>query len=185
LVEVVDDRSAKQYLASLSATLAKKGIKSNNIHQDVYGIKDFYQKDHVTLSTVHKAKGNEAFMVYVVGVDALFASSAGPRERNMLFTAMTRAKGWVRISGMGEGARKCKAEVEQSLQNFPFIRFKYPSKEDLRIMQRDLAQKAIQKLDAERALERALGYMTPEEIISFVKRHSITKGKHLRKRRKP
>lgn len=182
LVEVVDDRSAKSYLSSLSSALAKKGIKTNNIHSDVYGIKDFYKEDHVTLSTVHKAKGNEAFIVYVVGVDALFAGGAGPRERNMLFTAMTRAKGWVRISGMGEDAKKCLEEVNQALQNFPYIRFKYPSKEDLRIMQRDLAQKAIQRLDAERALERALGYMTPGEIMRFVKHRSVTKGKKIRKK---
>lgn len=184
LVEVVDDRAAKSYLSALSSALAKYKIRANNIHTDVYGIKDFYKDDHVTLSTVHKAKGNEAFIVYVVGVDALFASWAGPRERNMLFTAMTRAKGWVRISGMGESAAKCMDEIKQALHYFPNIHFKYPSEEDLRIMQRDLDQKAIQKLEAERALELALGHMTPREVMNFVKQHSLIKGKRTIKKRK-
>ena len=185
LVEVVDDRAARTYLSHLSSALAQYEIKTNNIHSDVYGIKDFYKEDHVTLSTVHKAKGNEAFIVYVIGVDALFASWAGPRERNMLFTAMTRAKGWVRISGMGENAAICMDEIKQALQNFPNLCFTYPSEDALRVMKRDLAQKAIQKLEAERALERALGHMTPEEIMRFVKQRSVTKGKRtIIKRRK-
>jgi superfamily I DNA and RNA helicase len=90
LVIAVDDRHAKNYLKSISESLAKIDIQSNNIHDGSYGIRDFYREGHITLSTVHKAKGNEAFMVYVIGVDALNSLSAGVRERNVLFTAMTR-----------------------------------------------------------------------------------------------
>lgn len=183
LVEVVDDRAAKAYLSALSTELALYKIKTNNMHSDVYGLKDFYKEDHVTLSTVHKAKGNEAFAVYVLGVDALF-TSAGPRERNMLFTAMTRAKGWVSISGMGENAQICSDELQQALENFPYLKFEYPSEEDLRIMRRDLAQKAVQKLEAERALERAMGQMTSKEIMSFIKQRLLDKGKRTTKKRK-
>lgn len=182
LVEVVDDRNARNYLTALAKELAKYDIKANNIHADVYGIKDFYMEGHVTLSTVHKAKGNEAFMVYVIGVDALFASWAGPRERNMLFTAMTRAKGWVRVSGLGAHAETCKMEMEEALNAFPLLRFAYPSIADLRIMQRDLEEKAIRKLEVERLLERALGQMSEEEIIKFVRQRGVEKGGGIVKR---
>jgi superfamily I DNA and RNA helicase len=176
LVIVVDDRNAKTYLNHISAILASFDIMTNNIHVDNYGIRDFRQDGRVTLSTVHKAKGNEAFMVYVVGVDALFAAGASVRERNILFTAMTRAKGWVRVSGIGEAAEVCRDEVENALDHFPYLQFEYPSPEQLKIMRRDLAEKAIRKQRAERALNRALRELSPEEIKRFIDQRSIIKG---------
>ena len=66
----------------------------------MYGILDFYIAGEITISTVHKAKGNEAYQVYVVGVDAIF-NNPDIIHRNRLFTAMTRAKAWVTITGVG------------------------------------------------------------------------------------
>lgn len=175
LVAVVDDRHARNYLRDLAEDLLAHGIKSNNIHTDDYGIRDFYKDGFVTLSTVHKAKGNEAFMVYVVGVDALFTTYAGVRERNVLFTAMTRAKGWVRVSGVGEGAIICQKEIETALQNFPDLKFKYPSPEQLKIVRRDLAEKAIRKLQAERKLDEILEEMSASDIERFIRQRSIRK----------
>jgi superfamily I DNA and RNA helicase len=183
MVAVVDDRQARFYLNSIAEKLSKLGIQSNNIHADPYGIKDFYKEGHVTLSTVHKAKGNEAFMVYVVGVDALFASYAGPRERNMLFSAMTRAKGWVKLTGVGPQAEVCKQEIEMALSKFPNLVFEYPSEQDLKIMKRDLEDKAAKKLEAERALELAMDEMSPAEIANFIKQRAIHKGKRIYRRR--
>ncbi len=177
LVITVDDRHARSYLEKIAELLALSDIPSNNVHEDSYGIRDFQKDGLVTLSTVHKAKGNEAFMVYVVGVDALYTSYAGPRERNVLFTAMTRAKGWVRISGIGSSAADWKAEIEKALQEFPYLRFEYPSQEQIKIIKRDLAEKAVRKYRAERKLDEILEDMTTEEIEKFLKQRSIKKKK--------
>lgn len=177
LVITVDDRNAKNYLSVISRELASLGINSNNIHEDSYGIRDFHKDEYVTLSTVHKAKGNEAFMVYVVGVDALFKSFVGPRERNMLFTAMTRAKGWVRVSGIGQGAKECKSEITKALKEFPYLRFDSPSQEQIKIIRRDLAKKDSQKQAAERKLDEILDFFTPEEVEKFVRQRNIKKRK--------
>ncbi len=175
LVIVVDDRAANSYLQAISTNLALLGIASNNIHSDTYNIRDFRLQGQVTLSTVHKAKGNEAFMVYVIGVDALFASRAGVRERNMLFTAMTRAKGWVRVSGIGEWAAACKQEINTALANFPYLRFRYPSEEELKIMKRDLTTRGAKKSRSERLLEEVLQEMDPDEIKRFIEHRSLNK----------
>ena len=114
-------------------------------------------------------------MVYVIGVDALFSSYAGVRERNMLFTAMTRAKGWVRVSGIGSWANACKQELETALNNFPYLRFNYPSDEELKIMKRDLTEKGIRKLKNERMLEQVMQEMDPDDIARFVEQRSIKK----------
>ncbi len=177
LVIVVDDRNAKNYLKTLEGKLRAVGIGCNNMHSDTFGIRDFYKESEVTLSTVHKAKGNEAFMVYVLGVDALYTTYAGVRERNVLFTAMTRAKGWVRVSGVGKAAMECKTEIDIALKNFPFLIFSYPSKEQIKTIKRDLAERASRKQKAERKLDEVLADMTEDEIIRFLEQRSIKKGK--------
>jgi superfamily I DNA and RNA helicase len=167
LVVVVDDRNAKRYLQEVADRLTKTGITSNNMHTDSYAIRDFLRDGQVTLSTVHKAKGNEAFMVYVMGVDALYGTYAGVRERNVLFTAMTRAKGWVRVSGIGAPALLCKQEIDVALENFPLLKFAYPSDKQRKIIKRDLAERAIRKQQAERQLDVILDQFTPEEISRY------------------
>lgn len=175
LVIGVDDRYVNTYFTSLTEELAALEIYCNNIHADRYGIRDFHKEGLVTLSTVHKAKGNEAFMVYVMGVDALFTSYAGVRERNLLFTAMTRAKAWVRVSGIGEGAATCKREIDEALKYFPNLVFNYPSREQLKILRRDLADKAIRKQQVERQLDTIMDQMSPEEIKRYIEQRSIKK----------
>ncbi len=49
----VDDRHAKKYLGDLAEKIASFDIKSNNIHEDSFGIKNFHKDAHVTLSTAH------------------------------------------------------------------------------------------------------------------------------------
>lgn len=176
LVTVVDDRHASTYLARIAFELAENQIQTNNIHEDSYGIRDFKRDNQVTLSTVHKAKGNEAFSVYVVGVDALFSTTAEVRERNMLFTAMTRAKGWVTVTGTGEAAFECQRELNEALKNFPFLRFSFPGPGELKIMKRDLTDRGRSKLKRERMLDQLLAEMEPEEIERFIRQRSIEKG---------
>ena len=177
LVVIVDDRYARSYAASLAEQLAAHEIRTNNMQTDSGGVRDFQKTDHVTMATVHRAKGNEAFSVYVAGVDALFPTTAGVRARNMLFTAMTRAKGWVSISGLGDAADTCRKELEPALSHFPEIVFEYPSEEQLKIMKRDLAERDLGKQRSERMLDQVLQDMSASEIKRFVEQRSISKGK--------
>lgn len=163
LVVSVDDRNAKVYLSFIERALAKKGVSCNNLHADNFGIQEFSKEGRVTLATVHKAKGNEAFMVYVVGVDSIMARP-DVNKRNKLFTAMTRAKGWVRISGEGEGANCFMRELNSAKAKFPRIEFTYPSDEELKIMKRDLAEAADLKLRHKRLLEQLREELSDEQI---------------------
>lgn len=57
---------------------------------------------HLNLShPSRRAKGNEADMVYVVGLDNVAKDESNLQLRNQLFVALTRAKGWVKLSGVG------------------------------------------------------------------------------------
>lgn len=175
LVAVVDDRNAKGYLNEVQKLLAAVGIKSNNIHSDKFSIKDFSIEDHVTLSTIHKAKGNEAYSVHILGTDALYSLEPTIRERNLMFTAITRTKGWVSISGTGEPARFWEKEINKALKNLPYLDFVYPSEPELSMMRRDIQEKATRKSKQARILDQLLAEMSPEEIKLFLSQREIKK----------
>ncbi|NEP13922.1 MAG: ATP-binding domain-containing protein [Symploca sp. SIO2C1] len=61
----------------------------------------FWCEGGVSVSRIHRAKGNEAEMVYVVGLDNVAKDANNLQLRNQLFVALTRAKGWVKLSGIG------------------------------------------------------------------------------------
>lgn len=60
----------------------------------------FWCEGCVTVSRIHRAKGNEADMVYIVGLDNLAKDENNLHLRNQLFIALTRARGWVNLSGI-------------------------------------------------------------------------------------
>jgi uncharacterized protein YjbI with pentapeptide repeats len=61
----------------------------------------FWCDGGITVSRIHRAKGNEADMVYVVGLDNVAKDESNLQLRNQLFVALTRARGWVKLSGLG------------------------------------------------------------------------------------
>jgi superfamily I DNA and RNA helicase len=61
----------------------------------------FWHDGSVTISRLPRAKGNEADMVYVVGLDHIAQNESNVTHRNQLFVAMTRTKGWLNLSGVG------------------------------------------------------------------------------------
>ncbi len=61
----------------------------------------FWYEDAVTVSRVTRAKGNEADMVYIVGFDNVAKNANDVNARNQLFVALTRARGWVKLTGIG------------------------------------------------------------------------------------
>ncbi|MDQ2139857.1 ATP-binding domain-containing protein [Alcaligenaceae bacterium B3P038] len=137
LVVSTDDRNAGSYFIALKRALAAQDIKTNNLQNESFELQDFQRKGCVTLSTVYKAKGNEAYSVYLLGIDALFASPT-PRNRNRAFTAMTRAKAWLCVTGIGEAAKDFRRELQTAKRHFPNLVFKYPTSEELVYMKRDL-----------------------------------------------
>ncbi|MBW4645888.1 MAG: ATP-binding domain-containing protein [Goleter apudmare HA4340-LM2] len=61
----------------------------------------FWHDDGVTVSRINRAKGHEADMVYVVGFDHVARNESDVSYRNQLFVALTRARGWASLSGVG------------------------------------------------------------------------------------
>ena len=164
----IDDRAAQSYLSLLAETLAQRGINSNNIIADRYSEPPFSIEGKATLSTVYRAKGNEAAVVAVLGCDAV---PLGTRTgRNRLFTAFTRTKGWLRITGMGSVFTPLKKEIETAIGFAPEMRFSMPDPARIELIQRDLSEKDARLQRAQAEIERMkedLG-LTDEDLKSLV-----------------
>lgn len=94
----IDDKFSHKYEERLRFELNKYGIEMNSIIVRNY-VKGFIKENCVTFSSVYKAKGNEAAMVFIIGCDAFELQKDNIVMRNKIFTAFTRAKVWLRISG--------------------------------------------------------------------------------------
>ena len=98
----------------------------------------------VAFTGIYRAKGNEAGMVYIVNAQdcySLFGQAAS--DRNRLFTAITRSKGWVRILGVGKGMELLKEEFDKVKANGFRLRFHYPTeneRKNINIVNRDMTE---------------------------------------------
>ena len=164
LVISLDDRYARDYLSAISRQLALVGIGSNNIIADPYNEPPFTISEKVTLSTVYRAKGNEAAAVFAVGIDGIETKSRDGRNR--LFTAFTRSKAWLRISGLGAGAKTIVKELKTSLENSPEMQFIMPDLAEIDTIQRGFSKKQAATKAARAAFVASLreAGLTEQEI---------------------
>jgi superfamily I DNA and RNA helicase len=141
MVISLDKSKAKDYLLELQRRLVEANIAST-----IPGLIDdasaFAEAGKVTLSTVFRAKGNEAHIVYILSFDALYDYLEGIGNRNHAFASITRSKAWVRMTGTGKKMEAAKREVDQILEAIPTFKFKFPD------------MKAIRRLDAENSYKR-------------------------------
>ena len=137
LVVCADDKHYKNYYNNLSFYLSDYGIDVNNVNADKYNISDFSVDNKITYSTIHKAKGNEGYSVYILGSECLY-HNPNIKNRNLLFTAMTRTKGWLVMTGVGRTAMELFDEIQQAKENVPYLKLTYPSGELLHKIEVDL-----------------------------------------------
>ncbi len=169
LVICLDDRNARGYFRKLSSELVESGIEVNDVLSNPYTSSDFAIEDKVTLSTVYRAKGNEAAVVFAIGIDSIYSDRKNRIGRNRLFTAFTRAKAWLRVTGVGRQAEVFFAELRKALANSPRLKFVFPDPEEVEVHQRDLSEKAQKKRALQEEYRRKLEKIgaSKEEIDDF------------------
>ncbi len=149
-----DPATAVEQTGPIRALLADRGIQNHlagiSISPDV-----FSQRDSVTFAGIHRAKGNEAGMVYVINAHGCFYADYNLASvRNRLFSAITRSKAWIRVCGVGDGMRKLAREYEK-LKDADFeLRFRYPTSEQLehlRIVHREISTEERKRVQDHRA----------------------------------
>ncbi|MDE0621438.1 MAG: ATP-binding domain-containing protein [Bryobacterales bacterium] len=146
MVICLDDRWARAYFERIAARLEEHDLdlRVNNVLANPYSGAVFIIEGAITLTTVYRAKGNEAAVVFAAGIDALLPRRRSRLGRNRLFTALTRAKGWLRVSGIRPDADTFLREIEQAMQNVPELLFTYPDPEEVETLQRDLSDRFVE-----------------------------------------
>lgn len=135
-------------VGNIREKLLQRGVDSTLV--GVSSSKDkFANEGKVAFSGIHRAKGNEAGMIYIINASYCFKGWELAKKRNTLFTAMTRAKAWVRVVGVGENMQGLVDEYERlKAANFK-LSFKYPSIEEraeMRTINRDLSRQEKENL---------------------------------------
>ncbi len=107
-------------------------------------------------------------MVYVLGGEYCHEGIGLIRRRNILFTAITRSRGWVRLCGVGEPMNGLQAEWNQVVKNKFQLTFTVPTPEELEKMRkihRDRTDDEVQKIEKSRkSLEEILELIEREEL---------------------
>ena len=124
----IDRKSVASYLNQISILLETSEIQSYMLLDS--STTDFFKEGHVTLSTVNKAKGNECGVVIICGVDAVFDNPNNVVMRDMLFTSMTRTKGWLTLTGCTESMDLLAKEYKALKDNNYELHFVQPAKQD-------------------------------------------------------
>ncbi len=152
----LDSRRAKDYMMQLQGLLMKHNIAST-IPGLVDDASDFAELGMVTLSTVFRAKGNEAPVVYILSFQSLYDFAEEIENRNRAFTSISRSKGWVRITGTGRKMVEAMKELRQILDEIPRFKFVFPDMEKIR------------KLDASETTRRRRAVKTAKAAVESLK----------------
>lgn len=166
----LDSVNINTYYSLLANKLIANGISTFNLVEAPNANKHFFYDNNVTLSTINKAKGNEAGMVYIIGADSVFINRDNVILRNKLFTAITRTKGWVTITG-GEKITYCLDELKKLEKNEYKLVFTQPSKDTTKTIERGsrIQQDLLQELQSK--IETLVNNgLSVEEIMQFIKK---------------
>lgn len=126
--------------------LFREKLYNKGINSSLAGVSSspdiFYESDAITFTGIYRAKGNEAAMVYFINAQHCYDGLELAKKRNILFTAMTRSKAWLRVCGVGEEMNGLVEEFSKVKENDFKLTFTYPTKAErakMNIVNRDLS----------------------------------------------
>jgi superfamily I DNA and RNA helicase len=180
----VDELDAKDILVILANPLTArdeapkvmKALSAHEISSHLAGVMasvdELFQEGSVAITGIYRAKGNEAPMVYLLGSEycAGTARFTSIKARNILFTAITRSRAWVRICGLGIDMAGLSNELTGVVQNRYRLAFRVPTRQEIekiRRIHRDVSKEELAKI---KKVERGLA-----EVLELIRRGEISK----------
>lgn len=172
-----------RFKTELSANCEKESeIVNTNLVNKETAI-NFRYKNSIPYTTVFRAKGNEANIVFIINANKLNVIEMF--NRNRIFTAMTRAKFKVYILGDGKYMDDLCSEISSVQENNYMLNFKCLSLEEQRIFKNKLYADSKKADDIQKMLETLTSYENdPELYIKLIKEQEnykeiLEKLKHL------
>lgn len=144
LVIFPDAYYSKSEYRRFSRYLQEKNIGTLLAGVDV-GRDTFRIEDVVSCSGIYRAKGNEAPMVYIVNSEYSVEGPELIKLRNILFTAITRSRAWVRICGVGSAMEELIKEIDKCVNNNFKLKFKVPTIEEISEMREKHKDRSVEE----------------------------------------
>jgi superfamily I DNA and RNA helicase len=110
LVVIPDSYRAKSRAPRLIRALHRHNITGHLVGVDS-SADEVFQPGSIAIAHIFRAKGNEAPMVYAIDAQYTGENFNAVTRRNILFTAITRSRAWVRITGWGERVDAIEREI--------------------------------------------------------------------------
>ncbi|MGA3080063.1 MAG: ATP-binding domain-containing protein [Terracidiphilus sp.] len=167
LVIVPNALKSRDQAATIMEALGKLGIASH-LAGVTSSVDTLYQESSIAISGIYRAKGNEAAMVYISHSEYASSPFISVRARNVLFTAITRSRAWVRLCGIGAGMATVIEELEQVKQHQYHLAFNVPTEAQLdkmRKIHRDRTDTEVaQQRDALKELENLVAMVESGDL---------------------
>lgn len=127
LIVLPNVRTSKTVAARILKALQETGLQGH-IPGQTSSRDAVYRKGSIAITHIYRAKGNEAPVVFVVDADFCEGAHGIKKRRNILFTAITRSRGWTYISGVGPGMDQVASEIDAIRADDFSLRFSYPTR---------------------------------------------------------
>ena len=148
------------YTARSQGNLVKRALGSLGIDSHIAGVStsqdEIFRPQSIAIAQIFRSKGNEAPMVYVLNSQYCVEGSGLTQLRNILFTAITRSRAWVRICGWGEMMDDLRAEIDSIRENNYRLQFTFPTDEELAQIRRINREPASGEQAKSREAQRVL-----------------------------
>ena len=170
LIILPDVYRAKSQATVVMSALANVGIKGH-LAGVTTSRDEIFRPDSIAIANIYRSKGNESPMVYILNAQRCVSRATRQATlRNILFTAITRSKAWVRICGHGPRMEALESEIESIRSNDFTLSFTLPTDdelEEIRQIQRDLTASERAQLDTTWTLMESLSQQLDQGRISI------------------
>ncbi len=132
----------------------------------------FIAEGKVAISGPYRAKGNEAPVVYVMDAHYCAGGAELIKKRNILFTSITRSRGWVRVSGQGDQMQILMDEFARLKGNNYQLRFTMPNPlelQEMRTLYRDVTETEKRKTEEFKKAFDRISEMDPAALQALPK----------------
>jgi len=130
LVVLPDSYRAKSRAPGLIKALSRHNLEAHLVGVNS-SVDEVFRPGSIAIAHIYRAKGNEAPMVYAVDAQRAAHGFNAVTRRNTLFTAITRSRAWVRVTGWGENMDAIEAEVRAVIANDFKLGFTIPTAAEL------------------------------------------------------
>ena len=145
----VFDEDKNDYLANVNIVNKDNGL-------------EFRRPNSIPFTTIFRAKGNEANIVFVLNTHSL--TNVYSYARNRIFTAMTRSKFKVYLSGQKQ-IQKYIDEYNLVKQNNFELSFTYPTIKELTELKTIAKQESLTATNIEQLVEKFKGFKGNNELL--------------------